>query len=225
MQTRTRVKICGLTRPHDVQAAVAAGADAIGLVFYPTSSRAVSLGHARRLRELVPAFVDVVALFVNPHHDQVQTVIEQIQPDLLQFHGDESPSFCQGFNRRYIRAFRVGAPGLDTASGLLQVAREYPDASGWLFDSYSAAYGGSGLKFDTRLLADVQAAPDSRPLILAGGLVPETMPQTLADVKPYAIDVSSGVELSPGIKCAQKLMQFTAAVQHADFIRIKPTAA
>ncbi|NYT64956.1 phosphoribosylanthranilate isomerase [Alcaligenaceae bacterium] len=213
MQTRTRVKICGLTRLPDVQAAVAAGTDAIGMVFYPQSSRAVTLEQAVTLRAAVPAFVSVVALFVNAEPDQVRAVIDQVQPDLLQFHGDESPAYCQGFNYRYMRAFRVGAQGMDTAAGLLQHCLNYPDAAAWLFDSYSASYGGSGLKFDTSLLCDVQRCPDSRPLVLAGGLTPQSLPQALQSVQPYAVDVSSGVEDAPGIKSTQKIQAFIAAVQ------------
>ncbi len=215
MQTRTRVKICGLTRLPDVQAAVAAGADAIGMVFYPKSSRALTLEQAALLRAAVPAFVTVVALFVNAESDQVQAVIDQVQPDLLQFHGDESPAYCQRFNHRYMRAFRVGAPGMDTAAGLLQHCLNYPDAAAWLFDSYSASYGGSGLKFDTSLLHDVQHCPDSRPLVLAGGLTPQSVSQALRTVQPYAVDVSSGVEDAPGIKSIQKMQAFIAAVQDA----------
>ncbi len=221
MKIRTRVKFCGLTRPQDVQAAVDAGADAIGLVFYPASSRALTVENAALLRQLVPAFVDVVALFVNADQTQVKAVIDHVKPDLLQFHGDETPAYCQGFHHRYLRSFRVGAPGMDSASGLLDACKQYPDASGWLFDSYSVAYGGSGLKFDTELLADVQKFPGRRPLILAGGLAPQTVTDTLAAVRPYAVDVSSGVETSPGIKCPEKLMQFMSAVQHADFIHNK----
>src|SRR5690606_19817765 len=115
---RTRVKICGLTRGGDVQAAVAAGADAIGLVFYPPSRRYLDLGAATALREAVPAFVDAVALFVNPSVAEVREVIEAVRPDLLQFHGEESPDFCAQFGVRYLKGFRVGAPGQDTAEAL-----------------------------------------------------------------------------------------------------------
>src|SRR3546814_729262 len=148
MQQRTRIKICGLTRPQDVDAAVLAGADAVGLVFYEPSKRSVSLEQAASLRRLVPAFVDVVALFVNASAKEVDQVIEQVQPDLLQFHGDESPEFCASFKRRHMRAFRLGGRGLDTPAGVLAACRQYPTASAWLFDSYSAGYGGSGLTFE-----------------------------------------------------------------------------
>ncbi|MBP6018844.1 MAG: phosphoribosylanthranilate isomerase [Burkholderiaceae bacterium] len=213
MQNRTRIKICGLTRLQDVQAAVAAGADAIGMVFYPQSSRALTLAQAIELRAAVPAFVTAVALFVNADRDQVQDVIDQVQPDILQFHGDETPAYCQSFNHRYMRAFRVGAPSMDTAPDLLRHCLDYPDAVAWLFDSYSASYGGSGLKFDTTLLHDVQQCPDSRPLVLAGGLTPQTVSQALRTVQPYAVDVSSGVEDAPGVKSIKKMQAFIAAVQ------------
>ncbi|WP_228129224.1 phosphoribosylanthranilate isomerase [Pusillimonas sp. T7-7] len=212
MQQRTRIKICGLTRPQDVDAAVLAGADAVGLVFYEPSKRSVSLEQAASLRRLVPAFVDVVALFVNASAKEVDQVIEQVQPDLLQFHGDESPEFCASFKRRHMRAFRLGGRGLDTPAGVLAACRQYPTASAWLFDSYSAGYGGSGLTFDPELLSDVRQAPDSRPMVLAGGLKADTVAQSLKRLQPYAVDVSSGVEDAPGIKSAQKIAAFVQAV-------------
>ncbi|MDS1141772.1 phosphoribosylanthranilate isomerase [Pusillimonas sp. SM2304] len=212
---RIRVKICGLTRPQDVDAAVNAGADAVGLVFYGPSKRAVSLEQAIALRKAVPAFVDVVALFVNAAEDQVQEVIDQVQPDLLQFHGDETPAYCESFNRRYFRAFRVGGPGLDTPEQVLAACRKYASASAWLFDSYSTGYGGSGLPFDPALLRDVRQAADSRPLVLAGGLKADTVAQSVRALQPYAVDVSSGVEEAPGIKSAQKIAAFMKAVASA----------
>src|SRR5690606_3087403 len=126
---RTRIKICGLTRPQDVAAAVRAGADAVGLGFYRPSKRAVSLEQAASLRQQVPASVDVVALFVNADAQEVERVIEQVQPDLLQFHGDESPAFCASFKRRYMRAFRVGGPDLDAPERVLAACREHSGAS------------------------------------------------------------------------------------------------
>ncbi|NYT61193.1 phosphoribosylanthranilate isomerase [Alcaligenaceae bacterium] len=210
---RTRVKICGLTRPDDVQAAVQAGVDAIGLVMYPKSSRAVSIEQARALRAAVPAFVNVVVLFVNATVQEVQDTIRLVQPDLLQFHGDESPQYCASFGHRYMRAFRVGAPGLDTAEGLLQACQAYQSASAWLFDSYSDTYGGSGLVLDSSLLRSVQAACNTQALVLAGGLNPSSVAERIAAVRPYAVDVSSGVEVSPGVKSSQKIAQFMAAVR------------
>lgn len=215
MQQRVRVKICGLTNLDDVQCAVRAGADAIGLVFYAPSARAVSLEQAKRLRAAVPAFVDVVTLFVNAAPEQVQTVIDQVQPDLLQFHGDESPDYCAGFNHRYLRAFRLGAPGLATAADVLKVCRTYAQASAWLFDSDSPGYGGSGTPADATLLRDLWAAPDNRPLILAGGLSAQTIAASVQALHPYAVDVSSGVESEPGVKSAEKIAAFMRALRQA----------
>ncbi|HEY9460267.1 MAG TPA: phosphoribosylanthranilate isomerase [Paralcaligenes sp.] len=213
VQQRVRVKICGLTQIDDVDTSVQAGADAIGLVFYAKSARAVNLARARELRDAVPAFVDVVALFVNAPHAEVLDVIDQVDPDLLQFHGDESPGYCASFGRRYIRAFRLGAPALASSDAVLENVRAYSDAAGWLFDSYSSGYGGSGLAFDAGLLRGVQSAKDGRPLILSGGLAPQTVAAAVETLRPYAVDVSSGVEASPGIKSAEKIKAFIAAVR------------
>lgn len=213
---RTRVKICGLTRPQDVQAAVQAGADAIGLVFYPGSKRAVTLEQARQLRQDVPAFVNVVALFVNADPDYVRAVIEHVQPDLLQFHGDESPETCMVYGHRYMRAFRIGGPQMDTAENVLTIVQDYPDAAAWLFDTYSAGYGGSGVAFDHRLLAAVQASGQARPIVLAGGLDSASIGDAMHQSRPYAVDVSSGVEDSPGIKNEQRIRSFIQAVHDAD---------
>lgn len=208
---RTRVKICGLTRLEDVHAAAQAGADAIGLVMYSKSARAVTVEHARALRAAVPAFMSVVALFVNASEREVQEAIAQVRPDLLQFHGDESPDYCQSFDHRYVRAFRVGAPGLDNADAILRQCSVYQSASGWLFDSYSQAYGGSGRTLDISLLQAVQNADDSRSIILAGGLTPESVGASIQKLRPYAVDVSSGVEIAPGIKSPEKIRAFVAA--------------
>jgi len=216
LQSRTRVKICGLTRPEDVRAACAAGADAIGLVFYPKSSRLVSLEQARVLREAVPAMVSVVALFVNAQAEEVQQVLDHVRPDVLQFHGDEPPEYCASFGHRYLKAFRLGGPGLGEPQAVLQACRRYPHATAWLFDSYSPGYGGSGLSFDSALLQAVRQAPDSRPVILAGGLTPHTVAQSVRELRPYALDVSSGVEASGGIKSAEKIQAFMGAVREAD---------
>lgn len=212
---RTRVKICGLTRAEDIDAAARAGADAIGFVFYEGSKRFVGIEQARLLRLAVPAFVSVTALFVNASEPDVRAVIEQVQPDLLQFHGDEAPEYCASFGRPYMRAFRVGGPGLDTPAAVLQACRRYASASAWLFDSYSAGYGGSGLSFDVGLLRDVRAASDSRPMVLAGGLKPDSIGQLIQQVRPYAVDVSSGVETAAGIKSAEKIGAFMQALRAA----------
>src|SRR5690606_7634849 len=160
-------------------------------VFYDPSARFVTLGQARLLREAVPAFVSVVALFVNASRAQVQAVIDDVRPDLLQFHGDETPEFCRGFDRPFLRGVRVGAPYLDSPAKILAACQAYPDAAAWLFDSYSPGYGGSGLSFDPALLNDIRQSPASRPMILAGGLAVDTVSDVLRAIRPYAIDVSS----------------------------------
>ncbi|MBD9417615.1 phosphoribosylanthranilate isomerase [Achromobacter sp. ACM04] len=213
---RTRIKICGLTREQDIDAAVAAGVDAIGFVFYPKSKRCLTPTRAAQLRRMVPAFVDVVALFVNAQETEVQAVLDQVKPELLQFHGDETPQDCAHYGHRFLRAFRAGAPGLDTAENLASTCRAYGEAAGWLFDSYSAGYGGSGHGFDYALLDEVRADPVSRPLILSGGLNAENVGQAVELVRPWAVDVSSGVELEQGIKSSDRISFFVAAAQAAD---------
>jgi len=213
---RTRIKICGLTREQDIDAAVAAGVDAIGFVFYAKSKRCLTPTRAAQLRRMVPAFVDVVALFVNPAEAEVQAVLDQVKPELLQFHGDETPQDCARYGHRFLRAFRAGAPGLDTAENLASTCRAYGEAAGWLFDSYSAGYGGSGRGFDYALLDDVRADPVSRPLILSGGLNAENVGEAVQLIRPWAVDVSSGVELEQGIKSSDRISFFVAAAQAAD---------
>lgn len=213
---RTRVKICGLTRPEDLDAAVAAGADAIGLVFYSPSRRCLTLEQAAALRARVPAFVGVTALFVNPDAQTVRRVIEAVHPDLLQFHGEEPPDFCAGFGTRHIKAFRAGAPGLETATALARACEAYGQAAGWLFDSYSAGYGGSGQTFDHALLAGVRADAAARPLILSGGLNAANVGPAIEACRPWAVDVSSGVETAPGEKSPDKIRALLEAVRQAD---------
>ncbi len=213
---RTRVKICGLTRPSDLDEAVAAGADVVGLVFYPPSRRCLTPDQAAALRARAPAFVGVTALFVNPDAQTVRRVIEAVRPDLLQFHGEESPDFCAAFGTRHIKAFRAGAPGLETAAELARACEAHGRAAGWLFDSYSAGYGGSGIGFDTALLADVPRGPGAPALILSGGLKAETVGERIAALAPFAVDVSSGVESAPGIKDPARIRAFMRAVRAAD---------
>lgn len=195
-----RVKICGLTRPQDVEAAVACGADAIGLVFYAPSPRAVDLEQARILAAKVPAFVAVTGLFVNPERDYVEAVLDAVPLDLLQFHGDENPEFCQSFGRRWIKAVRVREPGQ-----IEQAFADYHQASGLLVDAWDPnRYGGTGQSFNWSLI------PESRPLplILAGGLSSDNVARAIEQVRPWAVDVSGGVEESKGKKDATKLSQF-----------------
>jgi phosphoribosylanthranilate isomerase len=202
---RTRVKICGLTRTEDVQAACELGADAIGLVFYPPSPRAVTVEQAQLIVRHVPPFVTVTALFVNPTVAEVQAVLTQIPAiSLLQFHGDESAAFCRQFGRAYIKAI----PMRDDVD-LAQQASIYDDALGLLVDTYKPGIpGGSGESFDWHRLPQSL----SKPLILAGGLTPDNVAEAIKQVAPYAVDVSGGVEASKGIKDNAKMLDFMKAV-------------
>jgi len=215
---RTRIKICGMTRYEDLVCSVDAGADAVGFVFHPSSKRFVTAEHAAQLVKNLPAFVSSVALFVNPEPQFVQEVIETMRPTLLQFHGEESPEFCASFSTSYIKAFRVGAPGMDTAQGLSESCRQFSGASAWLFDSYTPVYGGSGHTFDHALLSGLLALDPAQraPLILSGGLNAQTLLEPLRRIRPWAVDVSSGVESEPGIKSAQRIAEFVAAIKKAD---------
>ena len=213
---RTRIKFCGITRLEDVQAAVECGADALGFIFYPKSKRALTLEQAAALRSAVPAFVDVTALFVNADSGYVEEVISAVCPDVLQFHGNETPDECERHGRRYTKAFQVGAPNLSDRADILTACRNYAGASGWLFDSYSAGYGGSGHGFDLSLLGAVRNAHDARPVMLAGGLNANNVGGSIRLLRPYAVDVSSGIEESPGVKSHEKMAAFAHAVRDAD---------
>jgi len=204
---RTRIKICGITRVEDVRAAAQAGADAVGLVFYPPSPRFLSLDWARELRNELPPFVMPIALFVNPSAADVYTVLERVRPSMLQFHGDETPVFCSQFGVPYIKACRV-RPGID----LLEYLRPFAGAAGWLLDSHVEEYGGVGESFDWSLIP----AERIRPLILSGGLARENVGEAIRRVRPWAVDVSSGVESSKGIKDAARIAAFIAEVRNAD---------
>jgi len=204
---RTRVKICGITRPQDAEAAARAGADAIGLVFYGPSPRNVPLDRAAAIRDALPPFVQTVALFVNPAETEVRSVIEQVRPALLQFHGEESQAFCTSFGQPYIKACRVKA-GVD----LLEYFRAYPDTAGWLADAWVEGYGGAGQSFDWDLIP----AQRGRPLVLSGGLTHDNVREAVRRIRPWAVDVSSGVESAKGIKDAAKIAAFIQEVQHAD---------
>lgn len=204
---RTRVKICGITNVEDALTAVAAGADAIGLVFYASSPRAVSIEQAANIVRQLPAFVTTVALFVNASADYVQSVISQVEINLLQFHGDESPAYCASFNCRYIKAIRVKQ---DT--NLIQYANDFANASGLLLDAFvEGVPGGTGQVFDWQLMP--QNLP--LPVILAGGLNADNIKQAIADVNPYAVDVSGGVEAMKGIKDASKIGAFMQLVNQS----------
>jgi phosphoribosylanthranilate isomerase len=212
---RTRIKICGITREEDLLCAVAAGADALGFVFHLSSKRYVSPSRASELCAALPPFVTSVALFVNPDRSFVDEVIHEMSPATLQFHGDETPEFCSSFGRPYLKAFRVGAPGLDTSAGLAAQCVGYISACGWLFDSYSPLFGGSGHGFDHGLLGGVKQLRQAQSIILSGGLNALNVQAAIEAIHPWAVDVSSGVESSPGIKSADKMLEFVSAVGKA----------
>lgn len=213
---RTRIKICGFTRAEDLRMACDLGVDAVGMVFYPPSPRHLSLEVARELRREVPVLVSVVALFVNPTEHAVREVMTQVRPDILQFHGEESAAFCEQFGMPYFKAFRVGAPGLDTPESLAQACAGYRSAAAWLFDSYSDGYGGSGLTFEVALLDEVRKLDKAPPIVLSGGLQTVTVGGMIRQLHPYAVDVSSGVEEDKGIKSPDKMAAFLRAVREAD---------
>ncbi|MDQ5849566.1 MAG: phosphoribosylanthranilate isomerase, partial [Pseudomonadota bacterium] len=194
---RTRIKICGITRPADALAAAHAGADAIGLVFYPPSPRYLSAERALDIREALPPFVQTVALFVNPEATQVAQVIGRLRPAMLQFHGDETPQFCAQFGMPYVKACRVKS-GVSTGVDLLEYLRPFSSAAAWLLDSFVEAYGGVGESFDWSLVP----ARRDRPLILSGGLARDNVAEAVRRVRPWGVDVSSGVESAKGIKDA-----------------------
>lgn len=211
-----RIKICGITRVEDLSASLDAGVDAVGFVFYPPSKRCLSLEAAHLLGRQVPAFVTSVALFVNPDRQSVLDVQHALRPSLLQFHGDESADFCRDFDLPYLKAFRVGSPGMDTPEALAQSCMMFSDAAGWLFDSYSPAYGGSGQRVDLDLLERaLRLVSDARPLVLSGGLDSTNVLAIVRRIQPWAVDVSSGVESSPGVKSYEKIRAFVHAVKMA----------
>ncbi len=203
----TRVKICGITRVADALAAAKLGADALGLVFYEPSPRAVTIAAAAEITASLRPFVTSVALFVNPEVALVEQVIQQTRVDVLQFHGDETPEFCAGFQRPYFKALRM-QPGVDIA----QLANGYTTAQGILLDAWLPGVpGGTGLTFDWQQIPQ----QISKPLILAGGLNVANVATAIAQAKPWAVDVSGGVEASHGIKDMSKLSQFMQAVRQA----------
>lgn len=206
--SRTRIKICGITRSEDALEVVSAGADAIGLVFYEPSPRAVTLDMAKSVVAAIPAFVTVVALFVNPSAKEVHRVLNGVRIDLLQFHGDEENDFCGQFQRPFIKAIRVRKTSDVVASSV-----RFPDAVGLLLDSYKPGVpGGTGETFDWSLIPTSQ----SKPLILAGGLTPENIASAIDQVQPFAVDVSGGVEREKGIKDHSKINKFISEVYRRD---------
>ena len=204
---RTRVKICGITRCQDAQLAVDAGADAIGLVFYEKSPRFVSNQQAAEICQIIPAFVSRVALFKDAEQALVETVLAQVDIDLLQFHGSETPEYCEQFNRPYIKA--IGMKGIEHDAGFLRSSAEtFQSARALLLDGHAPGEaGGSGESFDWTAISKIDT-----PVILAGGLTVENVRQAIDLMHPYAIDVSSGVERSPGIKDKDKIAAFMEQV-------------
>lgn len=218
MPSRTRIKLCGITREEDVRAAVAAGADALGLVFYPPSPRYVAPRRAGELLRAVPPFIATVGLFVNAGVEEVAETVASAPVSMLQFHGDESARQCAvaaaAVNRPFLRALRIGP---DTAAAdLLQYEADYRAASplfrGLLLDAWSEGYGGSGKGFDWSLIPK-ELAPR---VVLSGGLSVQNAADAIARVRPYAVDVSSGIEAGKGIKDGAKMRAFVSAVRAAD---------
>ena len=204
---RTRVKICGITRPEDALEAILHGADAIGLVFYPQSPRYVTPLQAAEIVKKIPAFITVVGLFVNAEASEISDILSAVHLDLLQFHGDETPMQCRQFSRPYMKAIRVKS---DT--NLVQYAADYADAKALLLDAFAEGVpGGTGQVFDWKLIPQNLELP----VVLAGGLNAENVAQAISVVQPYAVDVSGGVEASKGIKDAAKIAAFMRGVSNA----------
>jgi phosphoribosylanthranilate isomerase len=201
----TRVKFCGFTHQDDVAQAVALGADALGFVFYGPSSRYVSPEHAQTLTRSVPAFVTRVGLFVNEEAETVQRIFELARLNLIQYHGEESPEFCDAIGLPYIKAFRV-RKGMDLRTEM----DRYPNASGFLLDVYVKGQpGGTGERFDWELIPQSHA-----PIILAGGLTPDNAKDAIDQVAPWALDVSGGIETKPGRKDPDKMARFMNACRN-----------
>lgn len=205
--SRTRIKICGITREQDLQAAVAAGADAIGFVFYPPSPRNLDIARAAELVRQVPPFVTRVGLFVNPDPQVLADTLAAVPLDIVQYQGDETPEFCEGFGRPYVKVARM-RPGID----LLEFARSYPSARGLLLDAFVEGYGGAGQMFDWSMVP--KGLP--LPMVVAGGLTAANVGSAIRQLRPWGVDVSSGVEAAKGIKDAEKIHAFVAAVKDAD---------
>jgi phosphoribosylanthranilate isomerase len=207
MPYRVRIKVCGITRREDAVAAVNEGVDALGLVFHPASPRHVSVATAADIAQQIPAFVSVVALFVDADRALVEQVIQQVRPDILQFHGDEEAPWCNSFERPYIKALRVR-----DAVELSRQAARYPAAKALLLDSFKAGVpGGTGETFDWNLIPEGLRTSS----VLAGGLNADNVTAAVRLLRPYAVDVSGGVELRKGIKDAAKIRRFVQQVQSA----------
>jgi phosphoribosylanthranilate isomerase len=200
---QTRVKICGITRRQDAEFAVEMGVDALGLVFYPPSPRAVSIAQAKEIVDGLPPFVSIVALFVDAEPDKVRACIEALPTAILQFHGDETALYCEQFGKPYLKAVRM-----QEDTDLVDIANKFKSASAILVDSYQAGIpGGTGHVFKWSLLKAI-----NKPLILAGGLSVDNVASAITQVQPYAVDVSGGVEQAKGIKDKQKITAFMQEV-------------
>ena len=201
---RTRVKICGITRPEDALAAVENGVDAIGLVFYKPSPRSIDIAAAQTIVAVLPPFVTAVGLFVDAEPNEIQTILSKVHIDLLQFHGHETPNECVAYGKPYIKAIRM-RDGVD----LYETAQVYQQARALLLDTYQPGVaGGTGTTFDWARIPTTLP----KPVILAGGLTPENVAQAITQVRPYAVDVSGGVEAAKGIKDQAKIMAFMRGV-------------
>ena len=207
MKHRTRIKICGLTREVDIDEAVAAGADAVGFVLFAGSPRHVNAERAGALARRLPPFVTPVLLLVNASPAEIVAGVQAVPNAMLQFHGDEGPEQCMAPGRPYLRAARM-TPGFD----LLDLASRHPEATGLLLDAYVEGYGGGGKAFDWSLIP----ANVPRPVVLSGGLNPASVIDGVLRVRPWAVDVSSGVEASKGVKDAALMRRFCEAVREAD---------
>ena len=209
--SRTRIKICGITRVEDALCAAHAGADAIGLIFYGPSPRAVTIEQAASISNALPPFVSTVALFVNAAAHEVDEVIARVRPSILQFHGDEDASYCGHFGMPFLKAIRVGN-GM-TAYDLLEYANKFHAARAWLLDTLSSVvYGGSGESFDWSVIPDVMRCR----IVLSGGLQPDNVATAIRMIRPWAVDVSSGVEAQKGVKDHARIRQFIEEVKNAD---------
>lgn len=208
MSHRTRIKFCGMTDAGDIAQAVALGVDAIGLIFVERSRRHLSIDQGRALRRALPPFITAVALTMDAPVTQLREILQTVRPDWLQFHGVEPEQDCAGYGLPWLKAI----PMTDAAPASDWIAR-YPRAGGFVLDAHAAGEaGGSGRRFDWQQVPEAQG----RPLLLAGGLDPDNVHEAICAVRPYAVDVASGIESSPGRKCPQRMARFVAEVRRAD---------
>ena len=206
--THTRIKFCGMTRAEDVRLAVELGVDYIGLVFAPRSPRRLLLGQARMLRELVPDEIAVVALVMDNARPDIEALIENVRPDLLQFHGAETNAFCADFGLPFLKVIAMGSEEEDAPAR----AAEFPDAYGYLLDGHGKGeQGGSGQRFDWKRVPRLE-----KPVLLAGGLTNENVATAIRTARPWGVDVSSGIESSPGVKNPDRMRFFLDEARRAD---------